>query len=152
MTGTTSLVEASDYENPWTLDGKPLTSDLIGDSYGFVYLITDTTTGKKYVGKKLFWNKKTKVVKKKKKRSLVESDWKTYYGSNLELIADVDKKERTSFKREVLHLCASKGECNYWEAYEQFTRNVLLSDEYYNGHIWVRVHRTHIKNLKASQE
>lgn len=142
----TSPVEASDYENPWTLDGKPLTSDLIGDNYGFIYLITDTITGKKYVGKKLFWNKKTKVVKKKKKRSLVESDWKTYYGSNLELIAEVDKKERTSFKREVLHLCASKGECNYWEAYEQFTRGVLLSDEYYNGHIWVRVHRSHLKS------
>lgn len=139
-------MEASDYENPWTLDGKPLTSDLIGDNYGFIYLITDTITGKKYVGKKLFWNKKTKVVKKKKKRSLVESDWKTYYGSNLELIAEVDKKERTSFKREVLHLCASKGECNYWEAYEQFTRGVLLSDEYYNGHIWVRVHRSHLKS------
>jgi len=139
-------VEVSDYENPWTLDGKPLTSDLIGDNYGFIYLITDTITGKKYVGKKLFWNKKTKVVKKKKKRSLVESDWKTYYGSNLELIAEVDKKERTSFKREVLHLCASKGECNYWEAYEQFTRGVLLSDEYYNGHIWVRVHRSHLKS------
>jgi hypothetical protein len=142
----TSPVETSDYENPWTLDGKPLTSDLIGDNYGFIYLITDTITSKKYVGKKLFWNKKTKVVKKKKKRSLVESDWKTYYGSNLELIAEVDKKERTSFKREVLHLCASKGECNYWEAYEQFTRGVLLSDEYYNGHIWVRVHRSHLKS------
>ena len=139
-------MEVSDYENPWTLDGKPLTSDLIGDNYGFIYLITDTITGKKYVGKKLFWNKKTKVVKKKKKRSLVESDWKTYYGSNLELIAEVDKKERTSFKREVLHLCTSKGECNYWEAYEQFTRGVLLSDEYYNGHIWVRVHRSHLKS------
>ncbi len=125
---------------------------MIGDSYGFIYLITDTSTGKKYVGKKLFWNKKTKVVKKKKKRSLVESDWKTYYGSNLDLIAEVDKKERTSFKREVLRMCASKGECNYWEAYEQFTRGVLLSDDYYNGHIWVRVHRSHVKSQKTSQE
>ncbi len=139
-------MENSEYENPWLYWGVPLTPEIIGDNYGFIYLITDTETDKKYVGKKLFWSKKTKVVKKKKKRSLVESNWKTYYGSNLELIADVDKKERTSFKREVLHLCASKGECNYWEAYEQFTRGVLLSDEYYNGHIWVRVHRSHLKS------
>lgn len=143
----TSPVEASEYANPWTHNGKVLSVEDIGDSYGFVYLITDTETGKKYVGKKLFWNKKTKQVKKKKKRTLVESDWRDYYGSNLDLLADVAKEGGSRFKREVLHLCRSKGECNYWEAYEQFTRNVLLDDSYYNGHIWVRVHRTHLKKV-----
>ena len=140
---------ASEYANPWTYDGKILRSEDIGDSYGFVYIITDLVTGKKYVGKKLFWNKKTRQVKGKKKRTVVESDWMTYYGSSLELLVEIERAGRDNFRREILHLCKSKGECNYWEAYEQFTRNVLLSDDYYNGHIWVRVHRTHLKNVKV---
>lgn len=144
----TSPVVASEYANPWTYRGRVLDSADVEECYGFVYLIVDTETGKKYVGKKLFWNKKTKQVKKKKKRTLVESDWRDYYGSNLELMADVEKNGGARYSREVLHLCKSKGECNYWEAYEQFTRHVLLDDSYYNGHIWVRVHRTHLKNLK----
>lgn len=140
-------MEASNYANPWTHDGKILRSEDIGDSYGFVYLITDLTTGKKYVGKKLFWSKKTRQVKKKKKRTVVESDWMTYYGSSLELLTEIDKSGRDNFKREVLHLCKSKGECNYWEAYEQFTRGVLLSDDYHNSWIMVKVHKSHVKNL-----
>lgn len=148
----TSPAVASEYANPWTHDGKILSSEDIGDNYGFVYLITDTLTNKKYIGKKLFWNKKTKVVKKKKKRTVVESDWKDYYGSNLELIAEVDKSGGSRFRREVLHLCKSKGECNYWEAHEQFARNVLLDDDYYNAQIWVRVHRSHLKNLRLNME
>jgi hypothetical protein len=148
----TNPVEASDYENPWLYEGVPLTPEVIGDNYGFIYLITDRETGKKYIGKKLFWSRKTKQVKKKKKRTLVESDWKKYYGSNLELIAEVDKRGRDKFKREVLHLCRSKGECNYWEAYEQFTRNVLLSDDYYNSWIMVKVHKSHVKTSREEAQ
>lgn len=117
-----------------------------------MYLITDTVTQKKYVGKKLFWNKKTKIVNKKKKRAVVESDWKRYYGSNLELIAEIDKNGVQRFKREILHLCKSKGECNYWEAHEQFKRAVLLDDCYYNSWIMVKVHRSHLKNVNLRME
>lgn len=138
-------MEISEYENPWTYQGKPVGSEDVNDSYGFVYLITDTETNRKYVGKKLFWSRRVRQVKKKKKRTIVESDWKTYYGSNLELLVEVEKSGGSRFKREILHFCASKGECNYWEAHEQFTRKVLLSDEYYNSWIMVKVHRTHVK-------
>ena len=151
-TGTTRQEEPSEYVNPWTYRGKTIDSGDIGDNYGFVYLITNIETGKKYVGKKLFYNKKTKIVKKKKKRAVVDSDWKRYYGSNLELIAEVDKSGPQRFRREILHLCKSRGECNYWEAYEQFTRNVLLDDSYYNSWIMVKVHRSHLKNVNLSME
>lgn len=137
-----------DYENPWTYNGKPLTSEDIGDDYGFVYLITDLRNGRMYVGKKLFWSKKTKQVKKKKKRFKVESDWKKYYGSSAELMEQVTAGGKESFKREVLHLCKSKGECNYWEAHEQFARRVLLDDQYYNSWIMVKVHRGHVNKAK----
>lgn len=148
----TSPAEASDYTNPWTHDGKIFRSEDIGDSYGFVYIITDTVSGKKYVGKKLFWSKKTRQVKGKKKRTVVESDWMTYYGSSLELIAQVSVRGEEYFKREMLHLCKSKGECNYLEAYEQFTRKVLLSDDYYNSWIMVKVHASHVKRLAMENQ
>ena len=78
--------EGKKYELPEDYDHK--------DVYGFVYLITNRATGKKYVGKKFFWSKKTLPItktRKRRKRLLVESDWKTYYGSNKNLQEDVEK-------------------------------------------------------------
>lgn len=118
--------------------------------YGFVYLITCKKTNKQYIGKKFFWSSKTKTVKGKKKRSKVESDWKTYFGSNKVLIEDVKNNGEDNYTREILHLCKTKGECNYLEAYEQFTRKVLIGESYYNEWIMVKVHRSHIKGLQQA--
>lgn len=115
------------------------------DAYGYVYLITNIVTGKKYIGKKLFWFKKTKVVKGKKKRTKVESDWREYWSSSDEVKKDVEALGQDKFIREILHICPNKGSCNYLEAREQMDRRVLETDEYYNGQIQCRVHRTHIK-------
>ena len=120
---------------------------------GFVYLITNLTSGRKYIGKKLAKFSKTtyKVVKlkngtkkKKKIRSKIDSDWREYYGSNLELSKDVDTLGSENFRREILFYCKSKSECSYIEAREQFTHKVLESKDYYNGQISVRVHGSHI--------
>jgi len=120
---------------------------------GFVYLITNLTSGRKYIGKKLAKFSKTtyKVVKlkngtkkKKKIRSKIDSDWREYYGSNTELSKDVDTLGAENFKREILFYCKSKAECSYIEAREQFTHKVLESKDYYNGQISVRVHGSHI--------
>lgn len=133
---------------PWLYDGTEFTSEMIGDSYGFVYLITNEIDQKKYVGKKLFWSSKTKTVKKKKKRFKVESDWADYYGSNKELQEDVERLGADNFKREILRLCRSKGECSYYEAKLQFEKDVLTSDEYYNSWIMVKVHKNHLLTKK----
>ena len=120
---------------------------------GFVYLITNTLSGRKYIGKKLAKFSKTsyKTVtlkngtkKKKKVRSKVDSDWRTYFGSNLELNNDVKSLGEHNFTREILYYCKSKAECSYIEAREQFKRKVLESKDFYNGHIQVRVHGSHI--------
>ena len=120
--------------------------------YGFVYIITNTTNNKKYIGKKLFWFKKTRQVKGKKKKYLAESDWKEYYGSSPALNKDVEALGVENFKREILHLCASKGECSYYEALEQFQHHVLFfPEQYYNDWVIVRVHRKHIQNENTTR-
>jgi hypothetical protein len=133
----------------WIYNNLNFTEDLIGDSYGFVYMITNLETGKKYIGKKLFYFSKTRQVKGKKKKFKVVSDWPTYYGSSEELQKDVVLYGKEKFKREIMHLCKSKGECSYLEAKEQFAHNVMEGDEYYNNWIMVRVRKSHIKDYNA---
>ena len=131
----------------WIYKNEIFTEDQIGDNYGFVYLITNLTNGRKYIGKKFFYSSKTKVVKGKKKKLKVDSDWKIYYGSNEELKKDVIIHGKENFKREIIHLCLTKGTCNYLEAKEQFINGVLESESYYNTWIMVRVRDSHIKGL-----
>ena len=133
----------------WIFKDIDFTEDMIGENYGFVYCITNTTTGKKYIGKKFFYSSKTKQVKGKKKRLKVSSDWQTYYGSNDILKKDVIMHGQDQFKREIIHLCKTKGECGYLEAKEQFTNGVLESDNFYNNWIMVRVRKSHIKGLQC---
>lgn len=115
---------------------------------GFVYQITELDTGKKYIGKKFFWKPKTLPKTKTRKRRVktrVESDWKSYYGSSKEVQQIVEDKGSDSFKREILRLCKTKGECSYYEAKLQFEFDVLLRDDYYNEFIGCRIHSKHIK-------
>lgn len=128
----------------WQYNNKPFTEELIDNNYGFVYEITNLETNRKYIGKKFFYSSKTKQVKGKKKKIKVSSNWKLYYGSNAELESDVKLLGKEKFKREILHLCKTKGECGYLEAKEQFNRGVIESDDYYNSWIFIRVHKKHI--------
>ena len=138
----------------WLYKNTPVDS-LPEDCVGFVYLITNNQTGRRYIGKKLAKFSKTtyrmvklKNGKKKRKkiRGKIESDWQTYYGSNIELNADVVRLGVDNFSREILYYCHSKSECSYIEAREQFIHKVLESDDYYNGQIACRIHGSHIKN------
>ena len=140
----------------WTYQGKQVTEIPEGIE-GFVYLITKLTNNKKYIGKKLAKFKKTRPPlkgRKNKRRSKVESDWRDYWGSSDKLIADVEQLGQDKFSREILYYCKSRGELSYLEAKEQFAREVLLSDEYYNGIINVRVGGSKIlrENLKAHKD
>lgn len=129
----------------WLYFGKKFTSEMIGDYVGFVYEIENTTNGKRYIGKKLFSFKKIIRVKKKKKRTKVESDWESYYGSNEFLCEEVQKIGAKNFKRSILRLCKTKTELGYYELKYQMENDVLLKpDEYYNCYIGYRANR---KNL-----
>ena len=120
--------------------------------HGFVYVITELDTGKMYVGKKFFWKPKTLPITKTRKRRVktrVESDWKTYYGSSKEVQTLVEEKGADNYRRDILHLCKTKGECSYLEAKEQFDRGVLLSEGYYNEFIGCKIHSKHIRGLQT---
>ena len=142
----------------WLFEHTPIET-LPEDCVGFVYLITNTVSGRKYIGKKLAKFSKTtyRVIKlkngnkkRKKIRSKIDSDWQTYYGSNDELNQDIHALGSDKFTREILYYCTSKSQCSYIEAREQFRHQVLESDAYYNGQISVRVHGSHIKNKLGS--
>lgn len=137
----------------WTYQGKTI-DKLPQEVEGFVYLITNLTNNKKYVGKKLAKFKTTKPPlkgKKNKRRGYKESDWKDYWGSSDHLLEDVQTLGENKFTREILYMCPSRGVMSYLEAKEQFDRRVLETDEYYNGIINVRVGSSKIlkEHLKA---
>lgn len=137
----------------WTYNGETV-DELPETCIGFVYLITNLTNNKKYIGKKLSKFKKTKPPlkgKTRKRRTLIESDWRTYWGSSDHLNADVAQLGEDKFTRQILYYCESKGELSYLEAKEQFDRGVLESDEYYNGIINVRVGSSNILKQRLAE-
>jgi hypothetical protein len=120
----------------WLYQNTPVET-LPEECVGFVYLITCNLTGRKYIGKKLAKFSKTTYKTVKQKNGIK-------YGSSPELTSDIEKLGTKNFTREILYYCNSKSECSYIEAREQFSRRVLESRDYYNGHIQVRVHGNHV--------
>ena len=140
----TTVLEV-DYENPWIYKGRPFTSDDIGDYYGFIYCITNISTGRKYIGRKYFVQKRK--PKGGKRRVTSESDWKKYYGSSDDLKQDVRRDGKDSFRREILSLHTTLGRTNYEETRQLFLNEVLTkrltdgSPAYYNSNILGRYYR-----------
>ena len=127
------------YENPWRYNGEVFDTDDIGDNFGFVYLITNQSNGRKYIGRKYFWSFRKPPGKKRKVKQ--ESDWKRYYASCFELKEDVKKYGKEIFSRVILSLHDKKMDCNYEETRQLFLNNVLKESldngvpEYYNSNI-----------------
>lgn len=137
----------------WLLNGIELT-DVPPDVVGFVYIITNLKTGRQYVGKKNFYSTKRVKVKNRtnRKRVISESDWVDYFGSNSVLVSEIQTGKKCDFKREILHLCYSKGEMALLEAKEQINREVLYHpDRYYNNFIGCKIHSKHLK-LKSKND
>ena len=128
----------------WTYESKPL-EDIPDGTIGFVYEIINLSNGKRYIGKKNFFFSKTKQVKGKKKKIKVESDWRTYYGSNKELQEHVALFGEGKFERIILKLCKTKGEMSYYETKAIFATDAVISEEYYNDWVMCRVRKNHVK-------
>jgi hypothetical protein len=120
------------------------------DAFGFIYLITNKITDKKYIGKKQILSKrKLKPLKGKinKRSKIIETDWKTYSSSSFDVQNDIKQYGKENFSFEILKFCYSKSEMAYYEAKEQFDRDALLSENYYNGIINLRISK--IKTKKS---
>lgn len=133
----------------WRYKGEIIKKTEMEQHHSFIYVIENTTNGRKYIGKKTIFFQKTRQVKGKKKKTKVLSDYADYWGSSPELLADIKKLGKSKFTREILHFCNGKGEANYLELREQIDRRVLESDEYYNSWISIKVSKDHIKNLSS---
>jgi hypothetical protein len=129
----------------WYYKKKEFTEDMIDDNYGFVYILENTVTHRKYIGKKFFSKAGYKQVKGKKKKIRKTSDWLNYFGSNK--IIQEEVKLGTPFKRTILHLCKTRSECAYWETVEIISQCALIKDNFYNDWLMVRVRKDHLKNL-----
>lgn len=129
----------------WLYNDNPIDEEILGEYVAFVYIITNLIDGRRYIGKKLLKSRRTKLINGKKKKLVVDSDWKKYWGSNKYLQQDVKDLGEDKFRREILRLCKSKGDANYFEAKYQFDHSVLLSNRYYNDWIIVKVARSHMK-------
>ena len=139
------------YENPWHFEGTPFLSENINDNFGFVYLITNLSNNRQYIGRKYFWSFRKPPGKTRRVKQ--ESDWKKYYGSCPELKDDIKKYGKEIFSREILSLHKTKGTCNYEETKQLFLNNVLseaLDDgapAYYNSNILGRYMRKDYGNF-----
>lgn len=137
---------------PWTYKNHPVTDETVEGYEAFVYIITNLETGRRYIGKKTLFRRVTKKPlkgKTRKRHSKVKSDWENYRGSNKELLADIKTLGPEKFTREILMLCRTRGEANYWEASYQFGYHVLMDrDSWYNDWIMVKVHRSHVSTKK----
>lgn len=134
----------------WLYEGKEF--EYTDEYYGFVYLIENLENGKKYIGRKYLTKAATKTVKGKKKKIRVESDWDSYYGSSPALRDDVEKYGRENFKRTILRLCKSRGECNYYESKLIFETDAILDGNYYNNWVSCKIQASHVKALSFNNE
>ena len=89
------------------------------EAEGFVYMIIEKSTGKRYIGKKSYWN----YSKGKRVR---QSNWKTYASSSSDIASKVaDNKSDYDFV--MLHEAPDKSALNYLEIFYQMDYSVLTS-------------------------
>lgn len=130
----------------WYYDSVPYIDS--GEYYGYVYLIENLITSRKYIGRKYFTAAGYRQVKGKRKKIRKSSDWETYYGSNEKLKAEVAEIGEQNFRRTILHLCKTKSECSYLETFEIFSRQALINEIYYNEWVQCKIRRAHLKSLQ----
>lgn len=135
----------------WIYKNKEFDSnDIPGTAVGFVYLLTNTINGLKYIGKKNFYStRRLPPLKGKSRKRIVtkESDWKTYMGSSPAVDADIELYGVEKFHKEILEIAYGKGELSYLEVKHQIYQEVLLDNRFYNGIIQCKIHKSHVKNL-----
>ena len=144
-TTTKTQVGEGDYANPWLYKGTTFTSADIGDQFGFVYRITNLQSGKQYIGRKYFVQKRKPRGGGRRRTS--ESNWKQYWGSSKELNADRKRLGSDTFSREIISTHATAGRVNYEETRQLFLNDVLTEalengePAFYNSNVLGRYYK-----------
>ena len=99
----------------------------IDDWFGFLYRITEISTGMEYVGKKQLHQHLRKTVKgrKNKKKVIKESDWKTYMGSSVRLNTSIATNGKDNYRFEIISLHKTRASLVYAEVKLQIMEDVL---------------------------
>ena len=123
----------------WLYKGKIL-KEAPDNYFGFVYLITNIKSGKKYIGRKYFGTTRRVKVAGKKRRKVVrkDSNWREYTGSSKVLNRDIENLGKNNFRFEILIMGETKGQVNYLEENIQHRLQVIIDDTYYNDCIGSR--------------
>jgi len=115
----------------WKYSGEPFD---VNEYFGFIYIITNKISGKKYLGRKFFH------VHQKKKR-VRESPWRSYTGSCKPLNADIKELGKGNFTFDIFRLYTTRGGLSYFETYHLCAHDVLTQRDgdgnrtWYNSHI-----------------
>jgi len=136
----------------WIYKGEPFTEDMIGENYGYVYVITHIPSGKKYIGRKFFTSAGYKTVKGKRKKIRKPSDWQTYYGSSPALAKAIAEYGHDQFTREIVMLCPNRSSASYYEAKMILSEDAILSDNYFNDWISLKVSSMHVNAIKKMKK
>jgi hypothetical protein len=133
----------------WIYQGQVL-EEIPDKSYGFVYIITQKSTGKRYIGRKFFTKAGYKTVKGKRKKLRVESDWKTYWGSSPSLAKAIEEFGQEDFSREIVRVCYNRSECSYYESKLIFEHDAILNEGFFNDWVSVKISSVHVKAIKKN--
>lgn len=130
----------------WLYKNKVIYSieDMPEDTFGFIYEVIHNPTGRKYLGKKVLqFNRTLPPLKgmKRKRKVVKESDWKTYYGSHLEIKELIKEGKQEEFSREILQFVPTKKLLTYYECKYLFIKGVLEHNEYINDNILAKFYR-----------
>lgn len=131
----------------WIYQGQAV-EEIPEGSYGFVYVITQISTGKEYIGRKFFTKAGYKTVNKKRKKIRIESDWKDYYGSSPALGRAVEEFGKDDFIRKIVRICYNRSECSYYESKLIFEHDAILSDHFWNDWISCKISSVHVNAVK----
>lgn len=134
----------------WIYKDGPINFD-VTDYFGFTYEITNLKNNRKYIGRKYLWS--FRKLGKSKRKKKIPSNWKTYYGSCLELKEDIKRLGKKNFRREILEFYKSKVGTNFSETKLLMNHDVLTKKldngeyEYYNSNILGRYFRNTIIDM-----
>lgn len=118
--------------------------------YGFIYIIENELSGRRYLGRKAYKVKRTTTSGRYKsgkrkgkiryKKYLVDSGWSYYTGSSKDLNADIAEYGKDNFRFTIFNQYKNRGGLVYYENYYLYTLNTLTETFDDGDRVWYNKH------------